>query len=187
MIAVQSGLIIALLIFLAINILGYGSDQAYACSCTRLEPDRHYELSDVIFVGEVVAIDKNRPFEEGAYVTFDVSKSWKGVDAKSVTIHTGEANDPCSYYRFEESREYLVYGTEAIFAIDTRLCSGSIPTDSDHFVDANLEYLDSSYSPLQLKSGAITSFNPLPLTVIIGIPLAIGTAAFLILRKRGQH
>ena len=61
------------------------------------------------------------------------------IIAKSVTIHTGEANDPCSYYRFEENREYLFYGTKAIFSVDTRLCSGTMPTDFNHFADTNLD------------------------------------------------
>jgi hypothetical protein len=148
-----------------------------------LAPEKYYELSDVIFVGRATNIDRNQPFDQAANVTFNVSKSWKGVDTKLVTIRTGDGTS-CSSYHFEQDREYLVYGTRDLSSVDVTFCGGSASIDYSPFVSRDLTFLENNYTPLELEVGHIRSINLFPIITILGSLVAVSTAAFIILKRR---
>jgi hypothetical protein len=161
---------------------GYGHQSAFACQCSRLAPDKYYEMSDVIFLGRVASVDGNQPLDQATHVTFNVSKSWKGVDTKVVTIRTGDGTS-CGFYRFGQDHEYLVYGTKTLSTIDVNQCGGTASIDSDaDFVNRDLQFL-SGYTPLELKAGHTMSINPIPILTVVGSLVAISLTTFVILKK----
>ncbi|MGH9879480.1 MAG: hypothetical protein ACREBU_08775 [Nitrososphaera sp.] len=145
-------------------------------------------MSDVIFVGKVISTERAPPLDVGMLVTFDVLKSWKGVDTKIVTIHTGDGSS-CSGYPFwvdEPKRQYLVYATKNFSEVRVTFCGGTIqydpPLDANR-VDRDLSYLDNNFIPIELKTGHTISLNLYPLLQILGGFLAIAVAAFVLIRR----
>jgi hypothetical protein len=149
-----------------------------------LAPERFYELSDVIFIGRVTSIDRNRPLDQAVHVTFDVYKSWKGVDTEVVTIRTGNGNS-CGYFRFEQGHEYLVYGDKDISSINVGLCGGTADIEYTPFVvNRDLKFLENSHTQLELKAGYTTSVNLYPIMTIVGSLVGISAVTFVVLVKR---
>jgi hypothetical protein len=173
----RSGLTIAALFLSAIS--GY---DAFACQCSRVAPEYYYERSDAIFTGRATSIDRNTPLDEATHVTFDVSKSWKGIDTKAVTIRTGDGTG-CGYYSFKQGQEYLVYGTKQVASINVDQCGGTASFDSP-FVNLDLAFLENKHALLELKAGHTMSVNILPIMTVLGSLVAISIAAFVIIRKR---
>ena len=79
----------------------------YPCSCEELPPpEEAYEISDVVFSGQVTQIVENwyDGFMEISIEVFDV---WKGTIDNQIILLSGL--DDCGYY-FQLNEEYLIYG-----------------------------------------------------------------------------
>jgi len=176
-------LVIAAMFFSVIITSGYWYQNAFACQYTRFAPERYYEMSDVISIRRVSNTDRNPPLDEATPVSFNVPKSWKGVDTKIITIRTGDGTS-CGYYRFEQGQESLVYGAKNLSAIDITLCGGTATTDSSPFVNLDFQFLENSYVPIELRAGYTMRINLFPIITIVGSLVAISIAAFVVFIKR---
>jgi hypothetical protein len=164
-------IVIALFLLLQGIAFEYGLQDASATQCVRFSPEMYYERSDVIFVGTVIHMDSEPRFlEHGQYVSLNVSKAWKGIDTKTVTVNAESG-------RFREGNEYLVYAERNFLAIEVTFCGGTIQTDTDLYVGRELSFLEKNYSPLNLKEGHTMSMNPFPLLTLVGGIAGIGIAA----------
>jgi hypothetical protein len=165
-------------------IANYGFQNASACQCARLTPEMYYENSDVIFLGKVNSRERAPLSDVGMHVTFDVLRSWKGVDTTKVTIHTGDGSS-CGSYGFrvdDPERQYLVYGTKEFSEIRVSLCGGTV-NDPSLEVNRDLEYLEANFMPIELKTGHTMSVDIFPLLQILGGFVAVAVAAFIIIRR----
>ncbi len=84
-----------------------------ACSCEFLPPLQNLGGSAFVFSGTVIEI-----VEEGAteaespifFTTFEVDRSWKGIDGQETTIVSWADSGADCGYSFEVGEAYLVYG-----------------------------------------------------------------------------
>jgi len=80
---------------------------ALACKCAAPPaPKKALEQAKAVFAGKVTKIEKAP--EYGRLIHFAVSKTWKGVDKKTVTVKTGMGGGDCGY-GFTKGKAYLVY------------------------------------------------------------------------------
>src|SRR5881296_2990425 len=75
---------------------------AWACSCPPVSADEAFASHPAVFLGVVRAADGPYPLPDGGgYVEsgrnfrFDVLEAWKGVDRRSVVVHTGSGGGDC--------------------------------------------------------------------------------------------
>ncbi len=63
---------------------------AFACSCAQISVEEHVAGSEFIFKGTIVERQLTEPsdtvFGNGVVYKFQVEKSWKGVDAKRISV-----------------------------------------------------------------------------------------------------
>ncbi len=100
--------------------------RARACSCIQPEPPAvAAEKSAAVFAGRVTDIDPpavmTSTLDENK-ITFDVSRTWKGVDRSPVYIYSSGSSASCGY-EFEVGKEYLVYAYENEGRLSTGLCT----------------------------------------------------------------
>lgn len=101
--------------FVFITFITLSTPTAYACSCSPPGPSvLSYFDYDAVFSGRVVNIVNPEPrgnivsSADPVNINFEVYKSYKGVDGKSVAITTALSGASCGY-DFEKDKEYLVY------------------------------------------------------------------------------
>lgn len=85
------------------------SSMSYACSCGEWPFDNSIEISDEIFIGELLEIKKEKRFFKDWYETvyiFEVSKKWKGSASDRLKIYTESGCSPV-FYMFPG--EYIIY------------------------------------------------------------------------------
>jgi hypothetical protein len=168
--------------------------KAFGCQCSRLGPDYLASSADVIFVGKVAAIEQKSQLGQEKYVTFDVLKSWKGVNTETVTIRNGDDSSCGSYplNRAEAESQYLVYANHEYSEIMITLCGGTIPLDTggiDLDLNPHLDprrdfaYLDSSYQPIVLKPGRTPSIDVFLPIQILGAFAATAVLVFFVIRR----
>jgi len=89
-------------------------------------PKEDFENFDAVFSGKVTDIDipsKFRPSTaDPKKVEFDVEKSWKGVDKKTVIVETARAGPSCGF-DFKKGESYLVYAYYTHNKWHTNICS----------------------------------------------------------------
>jgi hypothetical protein len=173
------------LLFGISTILEFGCRDASACQCVVRRPEI-YEESDAIFIGKITKIDRYHPLENTRYITFDVSRSWKGVETESITIHSD--NNECAGMVAIMGQEYLIYAkNKDLLKIDVG-CGGSIATDggssNEEFVARDIKYLDTLYETVTLREGHTTSVNIFPPLQILGSFIVLAIGAFVFLRRR---
>jgi hypothetical protein len=113
-------IVLPALLLLAIGAVG---GAAWACRCKPPPPPKEaLKNAAAVFAGKVSA--KKAGGE--VVVTFDVSKAWKGVDAKTITVRTPRDSAACGF-TFEMEKSYLIYahrdseGAEA--KLSTNICT----------------------------------------------------------------
>lgn len=80
---------------------------ALACSCAPPPPPKAaLAASTAVFSGKVVKVEPIGDFQRA--VTLVVASAWKGVDGKTVIVHTPNDGAACGY-GFEKGKSYLVY------------------------------------------------------------------------------
>ena len=98
----------------AFGMLEMNTNIVFACSCVPLPPPiEHFKKATAVFSGKVIEIKKAKlNIGNGMFlqkrVKFDVAKSWKGVEKKTVLLFTGRGGGDCGY-GFEKGESYLVY------------------------------------------------------------------------------
>ncbi len=95
---------------------------AQACSCMAPPaPKIALEKSAAVFVGRVASVEKSQFSNK---FQFSVSKQWKGIEGKTVSIVTATNSAACGI-NFDEDRDYLVYAfkTEGDDQLRTNLCT----------------------------------------------------------------
>jgi len=95
------------------------------CSCkfgSQGTPVNGLNEMDVIFVGEVVAIEESRTAEGLLDVTFQVSKHYKGHRDTSVIVCTPKDLSHCGY-SFKNGETYLVYAKYRDKVLLTDICT----------------------------------------------------------------
>ena len=102
-------------------------------ACTCMAPATAVEAlnkSSAVFRGKVARIyqsfwDTAGFTRTGNYrVKFEVTKRWKGPQAKSLVVVTRLSGEACGF-PFEERKEYLVYVAPGPANIETGICTGT--------------------------------------------------------------
>jgi hypothetical protein len=125
-----------------------GAERVYACSCATY-PELAIELDErsVVFAGDVSSIDTVSRGDglvssaDPVFVTFEVSKVWKGSLEKETVVRTVRDEASCGY-TFALGNSYLVFADEDGGVIRTGLCSGTQPLN-----DSNAQQLDDLIRP----------------------------------------
>ena len=158
-----------------------GPQVAYACQCGGRTPQEYDTTSDVIFVGRLVEMRDNVPFEWSPHITFDVSKSWKGIDTRLVTVHI---DDIACETSFRPGNEYLVHAYRDSFELRMPTCSGTTWTENQEGIAYEIAYLDALYEPVRIIDGHTGGVNALTLIQVLGVSCGIGAVAFVMLVRR---
>lgn len=91
------GMASLMLVFLFLGAL-FLPNTALACSCAQISAEEHVAGSKYVFKGTIVERRQTEPsdaiFGNGAVFDFQIEKSWKGTDAKriSVSVPTTESS-----------------------------------------------------------------------------------------------
>jgi hypothetical protein len=112
------------LIFLAVISQGVFPHWLQACTCAPPPPPREsLAQSDAVFAGTVKDLRVRRGV---VTVTFEVSRAFKGVRDRRVTLTTAESSAACGFF-FEKHKSYLVYAFDAnpgrAVELHTTLCT----------------------------------------------------------------
>ena len=108
-----------------------GVEAGQACTCMApATAAEAFEKSSAVFKGKVTRI--YRSFLDTAGITrtgnyrvkFEVTKRWKGSQAKSIVVITRLSGEACGF-PFEEKMEYLVYVAAGPANIETGICTGT--------------------------------------------------------------
>ena len=106
---------------LVITLLG----SAVAFSDCMLEmpanPARDFVNAQAVFRGRVTNVGLNWFGRRAAPVTFDVERSWKGVDSNRIVVYTG----PFEGYAFKSGETYIVYASRDNGTFYTSNCSAT--------------------------------------------------------------
>lgn len=138
--------------FVILTLLLLKPSSVIACSCSLpLTPLEELEKSTAVFSGKVTDIDFPIGIKissaDPVKVTFEVSKTWKGPNSKTLIVATARHGASCGY-SFKQGEEYLVYAYNEEDKLSASLCSrtellssaetdlqelglGNTPTNSD--------------------------------------------------------
>jgi len=96
---------------------------AAACSCAPPPPPKQaLEAAVAVFSGKVVEIKPgDQPFAP-KQVTFEVNRSFKGVDGGRVSVTTAADSAMCGY-AFQQGKSYLVYCYGEKKSLSTNICT----------------------------------------------------------------
>jgi len=184
---------------------------AKACSCVVPgSPEEEFAKTDGVFAGKVARIYNKSSFTVtfidsflissdqeplvfrtdtfwGYRIIFDVSKSWKGVDATKVAVDTGTGRGDCGYH-FNENHEYVVYINHAYGDPKkdwvTSICERTNPIEQGQ---EDLAYLNSlPVLPLR-KIPFIFVFNLDTSLLIIGVGIILAIRFLKNARGRNSH
>ncbi|MDN4493781.1 hypothetical protein [Ureibacillus aquaedulcis] len=179
-----------LLVFLFIFpfLVNFSSTSSLACSC--IEPGgavEEMDNSDFVFTGKVTAIhdpNKNAFIKSSAdllEIKFEVSDTWKGVEASEVLIYTERDSASCGF-KFTLDGEYLVYGNEHDGKKSVNLCSNTALLVE---VADDLAALGKGQKPsevVELAEGQQNSMDIL-ITIFAGVALLIIVASAMFVKK----
>jgi flavin-dependent dehydrogenase len=119
-------IIFPIFLFVCFVILGVGN--ATACSCIpkddnsiKKQVEEAYKTSTAVFVGEVIAIDKE-PDTYFVKIKFKVKKIWSDKSHNEVTVTTGQGGGDCGY-NFEIGEKYVVYADGNKDNLKTNICT----------------------------------------------------------------
>ena len=93
-------------IFLALPLLNCW---ALACDCNKEDFDLAFKKADAVFLGKVVRIDPATRSQAYTISSFQVEKSWNGVQGHKAYIKSGLSM--CSF-NFRIGKSFLVYSSE---------------------------------------------------------------------------
>ena len=101
--------------------LAMGAGRTHACSCVWPTPDEAFERADAVFSGRVTSVD-----EYFGPVAIRVDTVWKGSVTSTTSVSQYDGTS-CSYGRFVEGEEYLVYAYERPHGtLNVWTCSGTM-------------------------------------------------------------
>jgi hypothetical protein len=112
---------IIILLFLAAALAVCMPSTSSACSCEFPSHREEFNSARAVFVGRVLAIDKQLPipkaldgqFREVAYaIKLEVEKSWKGRKRGQVVVWLHGSSLHCSRWEFQPNERYLIYANE---------------------------------------------------------------------------
>ena len=129
--------------FIAALLIGVEATQACTCMAPANAAEALYK-SSAVFRGKITKIYQS--FWEtvgftrtGNYrVKLEVTKQWKGPQARSIVVVTRLSGEACGFL-FEEKKEYLVYVAPGPANIETGICTG---TKSIVGAEQEMEHLD---------------------------------------------
>lgn len=94
------------------------------CNCgPEMDFQQQVEQANVIVLGKVLKVTTN-PIKGGLNIVFDVDSSWNRRIEHTATFHTNSAGQ-CGY-RFEEGKQYLVFGKKRHQTIGTSICEPNL-------------------------------------------------------------
>ena len=124
--------IITLALFVLTSLIFANPEPVSACSCVApSSPSGELGKSEAVFVGTVTNIEaKNKVSDKLGLgssadlmlVTISVSKAWKGIDQKNITVTTAKSSASCGF-SFEKGKEYIVYANSREEGLHVSLCS----------------------------------------------------------------
>lgn len=99
---------------------------AWACSCAYSSPEERRDRSDVVFVGRVIALQKEK---QARRYTFEVSQVLKGSSRQRITVGSSGPGSACGSF-FDQGTAYLIYAYGGADEFRTNVCQGNPPVDS---------------------------------------------------------
>ena len=108
------------------SLMALAPGAAVACRCLPPPaPKVALERATAVFAGKVTAVAEKGQQKQ---VTFEVSRSWKGIASDTVIVTTASHSATCGY-NFEAQKEYLVYGSKGENAefLSTNICTRTRP------------------------------------------------------------
>ena len=114
--------VIFVVLFVITGITSLPGNRVYACSCAGGSANEKLERSTEVFEGKVIKIGDIKPeFGGDREYTFEVHKSWKGIQSNKISIYSYDSGS-CGF-RFDKNKTYLVF----TFNKETNFCSGNLP------------------------------------------------------------
>jgi hypothetical protein len=106
--------------FIAVAIFIGWECELFACKCPiSTTVQEHFSRADQVFIGRVVETGLLKDSEKYS-ATFEVIKSWKGIEEPTVRIKT-EVCGPCCGVFFNTGMVYIVFSNSG----ETGQCSGT--------------------------------------------------------------
>ena len=160
-----------LLIFIAL--IAIFSNFVSACSCAGGRTlQQEFGDADAVFLGTVKGIQQpiGSDFFGGQITAnFDVQKSWKGIDSRSINITTGVSEAGCGY-SFVQGQDFLVFAYNNEGELSTGICSGTHEV-SNAITDEDIIAL--GFPEKDFTSEKIDEVKPVPDAIIGTIALII--------------
>ena len=122
---------LSLLLLTCIGVNFISPPCAYACSCAPPpSPQVARDKATAVFVGKVLAMQAATgeivSSGDPEQITFQVTRVWKGPVYTQLVVTTARESATCGF-PFELNEEYLVYTTGSEKALETSLCSRTLP------------------------------------------------------------
>jgi len=96
---------------------------AAACSCAPPPPPKQaLEAATAVFSGKVVEIKPGKQPFAPRQVSFEVDRSFKGIDGRRVVVATAADSAMCGY-AFQQGKNYLVYCCGDKKSLSTNICT----------------------------------------------------------------
>jgi hypothetical protein len=108
------------------GILAGGAAPVEACDCSPVRMCQAYWLSDAVFSGRVVAIDRVDLPKFPRRATFQVTEAFLGVSGDRIEIFTGMGGGDCGY-EFRVGDDYIVYARFRDGRLTTGVCNRTTP------------------------------------------------------------
>ncbi|MCE9552016.1 MAG: hypothetical protein K8T91_01375 [Planctomycetes bacterium] len=103
--------------------VGLAARTVSACSCIQPPPPQQaMEASSAVFTGKVVEIQQGQQQFAPKRVTFEVDRSYKGLDGGRVEVTTAADGAMCGF-GFQKGKSYLVYCYGDKESLNTNLCT----------------------------------------------------------------
>ena len=92
----------------------FSAAAAHACSCLPPAPAvEELKRSRAVFIGRVIEIKRRKETDDlfrSVEVVFEVTKVWKGIAARNITVYTSPDSAACGF-NFKKGESYLVYAS----------------------------------------------------------------------------
>jgi hypothetical protein len=146
-------------------------------------PEQALDEATAVFAGEVRSIEQvdDDPGQQYIAATFDVDRSWKGVESSPVVVETHQDEATCGF-PFEEGGTYIVYAYSEGTPLTTALYHR---TNLLERADEDLDVLGSGTEVAEQNGDPAANdddFNP-GILVLVAVIISIIVATIMLLRQ----
>ena len=143
----------------------------FGCSCINVDYENAYNMSDLIFVGEVVSVEKDYGFNinkpKQLKVKMILNETFKGQGKLNMDFYTSDNSASCGY-NFEVDEKYLVYSNIVDDKNYVSLCSRTQKFNGSENDIAFLKNMNTSQNILKDEN----NYN-FPILILISVFIVI--------------